>query len=572
MKNTSMNFTIAELARAVNKSETYIRQHIYRKHLTAQKDGHNLSVALDEAVRWAQERRISIELPLHTSVSTGFIKGRVARITVLTWYTPNGQIRNLFTLVRHRRRDMLGPWTREQSKSWSCDELGHKLQLFYIDVSFESCQVLVDSILASGVLRIDDLEIHYSIESVPCRHWAYRDCRPISDASICSPFSKHSAEVFEYWSFSEEPKKHWLQVLESFPTKLPDGFTRLGFPLNRRPDRVGNLVIAAAEDQITCNLSANRDQTLRLDVEANEILPGAYNATVWASHCGDGILRQEVPITRGKTVIDLESDVDHIGFAIYRTVDGVCVDLMEAFLIKEVRVQMNLESGPSLQFQNRRGRVVHHKVDSPSSVNFINVQFDEDGEKLNRGIRQQWLERRIYEQEAAVRREGKFARFQPNEIEEAVRYFIGLLRQESDQMAPIYLADPYFLSNLKEDKLVPLYLDIFAATTGRPLRILCVQKEHNNTNPWWWNYPKHIANHVCIRAFFEHKSSKPGFHDRYLITPEREVIITNSLTGWLKQGVTFANLPYGVYRAEAERLWSMDIESNDTPLFVREVL
>ena len=171
-----------------------------------------------------------------------------------------------------------------------------------------------------------------------------------------------------------------------------------------------------------------------------------------------------------------------------------------------------------------------------------------------------------------MRREGKFARFQPNEIEEAVRYFIGLLRQESDQMAPIYLADPYFLSNLKEDKLVPLYLDIFAATTGRPLRILCVQKEHNNTNPWWWNYPKHIANHVCIRAFFEHKSSKPGFHDRYLITPEREVIITNSLTGWLKQGVTFANLPYGVYRAEAERLWSMDIESNDTPLFVREVL
>ena len=156
MKNTSMNFTIAELARAVNKSETYIRQHIYRKHLTAQKDGHNLSVALDEAVRWAQERRISIELPLHTSVSTGFIKGRVARITVLTWYAPNGQIRNLFTLVRHRRRDMLGPWTREQSKSWSCDELGHELQLFYIDVSFESCQVLVDSILASGVLRIDD--------------------------------------------------------------------------------------------------------------------------------------------------------------------------------------------------------------------------------------------------------------------------------------------------------------------------------------------------------------------------------------------------------------------------------
>ena len=57
--NTSMNFTIAELARVVNKSETYIRQHIYRKHLTAQKNGYNISVALDEAVRWAKERGIS---------------------------------------------------------------------------------------------------------------------------------------------------------------------------------------------------------------------------------------------------------------------------------------------------------------------------------------------------------------------------------------------------------------------------------------------------------------------------------------------------------------------------------
>ena len=46
-------------------------------------------------------------------------------------------------------------------------------------------------------------------------------------------------------------------------------------------------------------------------------------------------------------------------------------------------------------------------------------------------------------------REGKFARFQPNEFEEAARYFIGLLRQESDQMAPIYLADPLFFEQFE---------------------------------------------------------------------------------------------------------------------------
>ena len=50
-----MNITIAELARAVNKSETYVRQHIHRQHLVARKDGRNISVALSEAARWAQE-------------------------------------------------------------------------------------------------------------------------------------------------------------------------------------------------------------------------------------------------------------------------------------------------------------------------------------------------------------------------------------------------------------------------------------------------------------------------------------------------------------------------------------
>ena len=48
-----MNFTISELALAVEKSETYVRQHIHRKHLSAQKEGRNVFVALDEAARWA---------------------------------------------------------------------------------------------------------------------------------------------------------------------------------------------------------------------------------------------------------------------------------------------------------------------------------------------------------------------------------------------------------------------------------------------------------------------------------------------------------------------------------------
>lgn len=39
-----MYITIAELARSVDKSETYIRQHIHRGHLAVRREGRNVSV------------------------------------------------------------------------------------------------------------------------------------------------------------------------------------------------------------------------------------------------------------------------------------------------------------------------------------------------------------------------------------------------------------------------------------------------------------------------------------------------------------------------------------------------
>ena len=88
-------------------------------------------------------------------------------------------------------------------------------------------------------------------------------------------------------------------------------------------------MMAAAQDTIACDLTANHNQTLILHVDADELLPGAYRASVWASHSDDEVLRREVPVALGQTVVELVSDIDHIGFAIYRTSDGQCVDLME---------------------------------------------------------------------------------------------------------------------------------------------------------------------------------------------------------------------------------------------------
>ena len=565
-----MNFTIAELAQAVGKSETYVRQHVHRKHLTTRKDGRNVSVALDEATRWARERGLPLDLPARAVPMTGNVSDRVARITMLVWDAPAAQPRNLFTLMRHRRQDALGPWAGEPKETWAVHPLGHELRLLSFDAPFERCRALVDGILDSGALQIDGLEVRYALEPIPRRHWAFRDDRPLADTPMRSPFSNHSAEIVEYWSFMAEPRQRWLDVLDFLQGTAPAGLARLGFPLDRRPDRIGNLMIAGAEDAITCDLEPHRDRTLRFRVSEDEVLPGAYRATIWAGHSRDDVLRRDVPVVAGQTEIEVASDVDHTGFAVYRTADGQCVDLREVFLLKEITLRTEIESGPTQHIHDRHGRLVHH-VRPSGSVSTITINADDEKAELDNGIRRQWLDRQIREREAAARRTGNLWRFRSCEFDQAVRHFVHLLRRDADRDGPIYLADRYFMNDLAEVEDRQLYLDMFAATAGRPLQVLCTQRKNDGARPWWSNYPRHLTNHVRVKAFVTHEGNKPGFHDRYLITPGRETIITHSLGGWRKEGVTFASIPYGVYRAEAESLWSMKAESTAERLFVREI-
>ena len=567
-----MNLTIAELARAVGKSETYVRQHVHRKHLTTRRDGRNVSVALPEAVRWARERGLSLDVPARAKVTTGGVKDRTARMTVLVWDAPGAQPRNLFTLIRHRRRDALGPWAGEPDESWSTHDLGHELRLFSFDASFERCRALVDRVLDSGTLDIGALEIRYALEPVPRRHWAYRDDRPFADASMRSPFSQNSAEVDEYWSFAAEPRQRWLDVPAVIEGRAPAGLSGLGFPLERRPDRIGNLMIAGAEDAITCDLTWHRDQTLRFRVVADELLLGTYRATIWASHSRDEVLRREISVVAGQTAIEVPSDVDHIGFAVYRKGDGQCVDLQEGFLLKEIDLRTEIQSGPTQQLLDG-GRRLIHEVRPSGIISTSTVNADDGNAELDNGIRRQWLHRQIHEREAAARRDGNLWRFQPHEFNQAVRRFVDLLRQDADREGPIYLADPYFATCQEGDDGARLYLDMFAATTGRPLLVLCGAKvKDNGTQPWWSKYPNHLTKHVRVRAFCKRQEpGRPWFHDRYLITPRREVVITHSLNGWLTSGVTFVCIPYGVYRAEAEKLWSLGTGSTTEGPLVREI-
>ena len=571
-----MDLTIAELARAVNKSETYVRQHVNRKHLVVRKERRSVLVSVDEAVRWARARGLVFVSPVHAPLTARKMEGRTARITVLAWRGPDAHYRNLFTLLRHRRHDALGPWAKEPSEKWCKVDLGDELQLFSFEGSLEHCQELVNHILNSRMLEICDLKIkvEYALESVPRCHMAYRrnECQ-LADASVPSPFRKHSAEIIEYWSFAEQPHKGWLEVLESLQGKAPAQLAGLGFALDRRPDRVGNLMVAGAEDAITCDLFAYRDRTLRFRVNGDKFLPGAYRATIWASHSGDEVVRQEILANPGEAVIGLASEVDHIGFAVYRTSDGRYVDLMEELLTMEVNTRIAL-SGPTVQLRKRRSQSVHQI--SPFDIgSTISVELDQDHAELDKGIRRQWLGRLVYERETAARREGNFVRFGPQDFDEAVQHFLQFL-QYSDEEGPIYLADRYFMESFpeaKKEQLEKLYLDIFAATTDRPLRILCTKctEKDCKPSPWWSTCPDYLTGHVKVRTFLERANKRPGFHDRYLVTPEHEVLITHSLNGWPTDGVTFVRLPYNIYRVEAERLWSLDIKSTVSPLCVREI-
>ena len=580
-----MRLTVVELALAVGKSQNYVRQHINRKHLNVQREGRNVFVELDEATRWARDRGLSLALPSRAVLSMEAAENaenRVARITVLTWRPENAKPINLLTLIRHRRRETLGPWAKEPDQTWSSEAVltdyadeSEEFRLYSMETTLHNCQELVDAIRDKGTLEVSWGEIDYVLESLPRQHWAYRDERQDIETSFRSPFTKYSARVTEYWGFADGPPKRWLKVAESPDANVEYLQNRLGFPLAQLTDRVGNLLIAGAEDTLRCELSAHsKDKALILSVDSvdgSELLPNTYNATVWASHSGDDVARCEVPIAQNETVIDLQSEVDRIGFAMHRNVDGQCVDLMDSYLIMSVGIAMNIESGATLEVRDRRSSKATHL--SPwSSRSVLNIEPDKNSAILDKQIRREVLNRRSFTREMAARRQDSFGRFGPDQFDEAIEFFIGLLHRHTYSTEPLFIADPYFMSVGPGDPESQLYLRIFGATTDRQLQILCSPKKwEKHKNPWWAKYPTFVTNHITVRELLTPNEHESVFHDRYLITGDMEMLVSNSFTGWRKDGVTFVSLPYGVYRAEAEKWWSLGLGMTPDGILVHEV-
>ena len=261
--------------------------------------------------------------------------------------------------------------------------------------------------------------------------------------------------------------------------------------------------------------------------------------------------------------------LDQIGFALYRRRDGQCIDRWEAPLIREISIGMNLSTGQTLAIHDtRRGTTNTVSIGDAKSV--IRVG-DENSAALDSAIRRETLGRRSWQQDRAARGQRNLGRFGPDQMEQAIDFFLNLVADSGHPGGPIYLAEPYFMQRNFDNTNERIYSSMFATTQGQQLRILCGQW---NTAGWLSKYPSILTNHVEIRSFTSKDGKgedRPAFHDRYLVMPDKEIIITHSINGWHDQGVTFATLPYEVYRAEAEELWWLNVGQNSNGVYVQEV-
>ena len=192
-----MRLTVAELALATGKDENYVRQHIRRKNLKAGKDGRRVVIQLAEAARWAKERGLPFSQATGTLELGDEVGTRAARMTVLAILGTDGTSKNVFTHIRHRDRRSIGPWDKGENPNWYNDTIlvenageTKGLSIHRYDGTMAKCQELVKRILQEGKLDIEGLEIQFTLEPKPQRHWAHQEHTSSGVRSITSPFGK----------------------------------------------------------------------------------------------------------------------------------------------------------------------------------------------------------------------------------------------------------------------------------------------------------------------------------------------------------------------------------------------
>ena len=570
-----MSLTIADLALAIGKDENYVRQHIRRNNLTARKNGRRVFVEEEEAIRWAKERGLPFTQAFGTLESEDEVSTHAARMTVLAIRGTDGIERNVFTLIRHRDRRSLGPWDKEENLNWYCDTVPvenagdtKSLSFYRCDGTMARCQELVKRILQEGKLNIQGDEVRFVLERKPRHHWAYQEHTSSGTGSLKSPFSNNSAEITEYWCFDADTQELWTTTVQAAAETAEKMASALHFPINQRSDRAGNLAIAQAQNAVESEITARQGNHLILRVASKDWEkppPGALSATVWADCSGDKVMRRSIAIGDSETVLNHESDVDLLGYEIYRNSNGECIDRYEANLLKDMSFQI-VVSGPPTELNilvPRKGYSIKRQINTNSTASTFSVT-DEVTESPDQGIRKKYLEYIARETDRAARKEGNLYRFSPERADEAIEHLAQLIRPKTSFKGPIYLVDPYLMGESETE--LKMLTAVLSEARGKPLNILCGRWENGRK----LTYPISLVAQATVRIFTR-DDGRQAFHDRYLITPDGETLITNSVNGWDKYGVTFDSRPYGVYRAEAEQFWSLNVGANGNGVMVEEV-
>lgn len=556
-----MLLTIEKVAQLVNKSRSFVRQHIHRGylHITAKK-GRSVEIDLNEVLRWAEDRHLKIpkeaiqELTRPwTSAACATAEERTARCRILAVRSKDKWV-NLLTTIRHRQDDTRSDWEVLDSRSDA--DRNSKIILIGADLLLEDSLPIITDMQEGNVNILNHVilyDLHERRDSFLGRdHVLSRFRRP---PPFASPFSTHSAKLTEFWCLNPEPRAEW----EALPEDLKENWGhRLKVDLAVAIDRIGNCLVFEALDEVDCDLSSTKESSLRFELTMlEEFRPGAYFARISGDEDDDRLIDQILLIQRPVTIIPTPINVGYIESSVFRSSDGRCVDHMAAHLLREIRTEVTM-MGPEIRLQNRRGQEFHRFRTGTKTP------WSKPQPKTT--IRDWQLARREHAELLTAQSKGNLFRFDAGKSEDAWKKLSKLIEALPDD--PIYLADPYFFKALTVPDLIKTCIDMFASCHGRSMRIICSGQNNGNTltqpNASSIGIPMGLFGNVQVKSILETRLNKEGkprlappFHDRWLATPSCEYLITHSVTGWENGGVTFVKLPFSLYFAEAERLWNL---------------
>ena len=98
-------------------------------------------------------------------------ENRTSRMSVLAWHPKDGKVCNIFTHIRHRRADGMGPWAGEPDGVWRTTTFPSngivqpgEVKLHLVDAPLAHCLELVKDILDKKAMAVEGLEVFYALE------------------------------------------------------------------------------------------------------------------------------------------------------------------------------------------------------------------------------------------------------------------------------------------------------------------------------------------------------------------------------------------------------------------------